>query len=52
MITGGFSICQGLRAYLKSWKAEIGIFEGAGPDSSDCGRIVLPPAGYVTSLQR
>jgi hypothetical protein len=26
---------MGLRAYLKSWKAKVGIFEGAGPDSSD-----------------
>jgi len=25
-----------LRAYLKRWKAEVGIFfEGTGPDSSD-----------------
>jgi hypothetical protein len=32
-----------LRAYLKNWKAEVGIFEGTGPDLSDDRIDVITP---------
>jgi deazaflavin-dependent oxidoreductase (nitroreductase family) len=40
-----------LRAYLKRWKAEVGVFfDGTGPDSSDAELLAIAPKHPVFSL--
>jgi hypothetical protein len=43
-----------LRAYLKRWKFEVGVFfDGVGPDSSDAEILAITdkhPAFEVTSM--
>jgi deazaflavin-dependent oxidoreductase (nitroreductase family) len=42
---------QVLRAYLKRWKAEVGIFfDGAGPDSSDAELTAIAPKHPIFEL--
>jgi deazaflavin-dependent oxidoreductase (nitroreductase family) len=42
-----------LRAYLRRWKAEVGIFfEGVGPDSTDEELAAIAPRHPVFSLSR
>ncbi|HWX95589.1 MAG TPA: hypothetical protein VNZ01_01970, partial [Solirubrobacteraceae bacterium] len=42
-----------LRAYLKRWKAEVGVFfEGVGPDSSDDEMSRIAPKHPVFRLMR
>ena len=41
-----------LRAYLRRWKAEVGVFfGGVGPDSSDAEIAAIAPAHPVFALQ-
>ena len=41
-----------LRAYLKRWKAEIGVFfKGVGPDSSDEELLRIAPGYPVFRLR-
>ena len=41
-----------LRAYLKRWKAEIGVFfEGVGPDSPDAELLRIAPGYPVFRLR-
>ena len=40
-----------LRAYLKRWKAEVGVFfDGTGPDSSDDELLAIAPKHPVFAL--
>jgi hypothetical protein len=40
-----------LRAYLKRWKAEVGVFfDGTGPDSSDAELLAIAPKHPVFAL--
>jgi hypothetical protein len=40
-----------LRAYLKRWKAEVGVFfDGVGPDSSDDEMRAIAPKHPVFSI--
>ena len=42
-----------LRAYLRRWKAEVGVFfEGVGPDSTDDAIRAIAPRHPVFRLQR
>jgi deazaflavin-dependent oxidoreductase (nitroreductase family) len=42
---------QILRAYLKRWKAEVGVFfDGTGPDSSDAELIAIAPKHPIFEL--
>jgi deazaflavin-dependent oxidoreductase (nitroreductase family) len=42
-----------LRAYLKRWKAEVGVFfDGAGPDSSEDELLTVAPKHPVFRLHR
>jgi deazaflavin-dependent oxidoreductase (nitroreductase family) len=42
-----------LRAYLKRWKAEVGVFfEGAGPDSAEAELAAIAPRHPVFRLGR
>jgi deazaflavin-dependent oxidoreductase (nitroreductase family) len=42
---------QILRAYLKRWKAEVGVFfEGTGPDSSDAELAAIAPKHPIFEL--
>jgi deazaflavin-dependent oxidoreductase (nitroreductase family) len=42
---------QLLRAYLKRWKAEVGVFfEGTGPDSSDAELAAIAPKHPIFEL--
>ncbi|MCW2525816.1 MAG: hypothetical protein JWM76_676 [Pseudonocardiales bacterium] len=42
---------QILRAYLKRWKAEVGIFfDGAGPDSTDAELAAIAPKHPIFEL--
>ena len=42
-----------LRAYLKRWKAEVGVFfDGTGPDSTDAELIAIAPKHPVFELVR
>ncbi|MFL6022805.1 MAG: nitroreductase family deazaflavin-dependent oxidoreductase [Marmoricola sp.] len=42
-----------LRAYLKRWKAEVGVFfDGVGPDSSDAEILAIAPKHPVFQISR
>jgi deazaflavin-dependent oxidoreductase (nitroreductase family) len=42
---------QVLRAYLKRWKAEVGVFfDGAGPDSTDAELAAIAPKHPIFEL--
>lgn len=42
-----------LRAYLKRWKAEVGVFfDGVGPDSSDAEILAIAPKHPVYQISR
>lgn len=42
-----------LRAYLKRWKAEVGVFfDGTGPDSTDAELLAIAPKHPIMELTR
>jgi deazaflavin-dependent oxidoreductase (nitroreductase family) len=48
---GDARTAQLLRAYLKRWKAEVGVFfDGTGPDSSDAELAAIAPKHPIFEL--